>query len=109
MQPTCRVGVAPHSLRAVPLRELKEIAAWTRERKLPLHMHVAEQIAENEACLREYGLTPVALLGREGLAGSGLHRGARDSYHRGGDRAACPLRSLPCVLVRRQNAIWGMG
>ena len=32
-------------------------------------MHVAEQIAENEACLREYGLTPVALLGREGLLG----------------------------------------
>ena len=64
-----RLGVAPHSLRAVPLRELKEIAAWTRERKLPLHMHVAEQIGENEACLREYGLTPVALLGREGLLG----------------------------------------
>jgi formimidoylglutamate deiminase len=63
------VGVAPHSLRAVPLRELKQIAAWTRDRKLPLHMHVAEQIAENEACLREYGLTPVALLGREGLLG----------------------------------------
>jgi formimidoylglutamate deiminase len=63
------VGVAPHSLRAVPLRELKEIAAWTRSRKMPLHMHVAEQIAENEACLREYGLTPVALLGREGLLG----------------------------------------
>ena len=63
------VGVAPHSLRAVPLGELKEIAAWTRARKLPLHMHVAEQIAENEACLREYGLTPVALLGREGLLG----------------------------------------
>jgi formimidoylglutamate deiminase len=62
-----RFGVAPHSLRAVPLRELKEIAAWTRERKLPLHMHVAEQVGENEACLREYGLTPVALLGREGL------------------------------------------
>jgi formimidoylglutamate deiminase len=65
-----RFGVAPHSLRAVPLRELKEIAAWTRERKLPLHMHVAEQIGENEACLREYGLTPVALLGREGLLAS---------------------------------------
>jgi formimidoylglutamate deiminase len=62
-----RLGVAPHSLRAVPLHPLKEIAAWTRERKLPLHMHVAEQIAENDACLREYGLTPVALLGREGL------------------------------------------
>jgi formimidoylglutamate deiminase len=64
-----RLGVAPHSLRAVPLRQLKEIAAWGREQKLPLHMHVAEQIGENEACLREYGLTPVALLGREGLLG----------------------------------------
>jgi formimidoylglutamate deiminase len=62
-----RFGVAPHSLRAVPLRELKEIAAWARERKLPLHMHVAEQVGENEACLREYGLTPVALLSREAL------------------------------------------
>ncbi len=67
-----RFGVAPHSLRAVPLRELKEIAAWTRERKLPLHMHVAEQVGENEACLREYGLTPVALLGREGLLAPGF-------------------------------------
>ena len=64
-----RLGVAPHSLRAVPLRQLKEIAAWGRERKLPLHMHVAEQLGENEACLREYGLTPVALLGRENLLG----------------------------------------
>jgi formimidoylglutamate deiminase len=64
-----RFGVAPHSLRAVPLGELKEIAAWCRERKLPLHMHVAEQIAENEACLLEYGATPVSLLAREGLLG----------------------------------------
>jgi formimidoylglutamate deiminase len=64
-----RFGVAPHSLRAVPLRELKEIAAWGREGKLPLHMHVAEQVAENEACLREYGMTPVELLGRENLLG----------------------------------------
>jgi formimidoylglutamate deiminase len=64
-----RFGVAPHSLRAVPLRELKEIAAWCRERKLPLHMHVAEQVAENQACLREYGATPVDLLARENLLG----------------------------------------
>ena len=63
------IGVAPHSLRAVPLDDLKQIAAWSRERKLPLHMHVAEQIAENEACLREHGLPPAALLGREGLLG----------------------------------------
>ena len=46
-----RFGVAPHSLRAVPLRELKEIAAWTRERKLPLHMHVAEQVGGERGLL----------------------------------------------------------
>ncbi len=67
--PAVRFGVAPHSLRAVPLRELKEIAAWTRRQQLPLHMHVAEQTGENEACLREYGLTPVALLDKENLLG----------------------------------------
>jgi len=66
---TVRFGVAPHSLRAVPLRELHEIAEWARANKLPLHMHVAEQIAENEACLREYGSAPVVLLDRQGLLG----------------------------------------
>jgi formimidoylglutamate deiminase len=69
-QPGVQLGVAPHSLRAVPLGEVKEIAAWARPRRLPLHMHVAEQIAENQACLREYGTTPVELLSREGLLGS---------------------------------------
>jgi formimidoylglutamate deiminase len=62
-------GVAPHSLRAVPLDELHKIAAWSQTKRLPLHMHVAEQLGENEACLREYGLTPVALLAKEGLLG----------------------------------------
>lgn len=64
-----RFGVAPHSIRAVPLGDLKKITEWGRENKLPLHMHVAEQVAENTACLREYGHTPVALLGREQLLG----------------------------------------
>jgi formimidoylglutamate deiminase len=64
-----RFGVAPHSIRAVPLRELHEIAEWTRANKLPLHMHVAEQVAENEACVREYGATPVELLAREKILG----------------------------------------
>jgi formimidoylglutamate deiminase len=62
-------GVAPHSIRAVPLEELREIASWARSNSLPLHMHVAEQIAENNACQREYGCTPVELLAREGLLG----------------------------------------
>jgi len=64
-----RLGVAPHSIRAVPLDDLRQIAAWARARSLPVHMHMAEQVAENEACLREYGATPVALAGKAGLLG----------------------------------------
>jgi formimidoylglutamate deiminase len=63
-------GVAPHSIRAVPLQELREIAEWTRANKLPLHMHVAEQVAENAACVREYGVTPVELLAKERILGA---------------------------------------
>ena len=66
---TVHFGVAPHSIRAVPLNALHEIAEWTRAKKLPLHMHVAEQVAENAACVREYGATPVALLAKEGILG----------------------------------------
>jgi formimidoylglutamate deiminase len=63
-------GVAPHSVRAVPLHELHEIAEWARANRLPLHMHVAEQVAENVACLREHGVTPVELLAKERILGA---------------------------------------
>jgi formimidoylglutamate deiminase len=64
------IGVAPHSIRAVPLEELREIVSWARTNSLPIHMHVAEQIAENTACQREYARTPVELLAQEGLLGN---------------------------------------
>jgi len=60
-------GIAPHSVRAVPLDYLKRIIAFAGERRLPVHMHVAEQPAEVEACIQEYGRSPVALLDTEGL------------------------------------------
>ena len=56
--PEVSIGVAPHSVRAVPLDDLKAIAEWNQGARVPLHMHVSEQVAENEACLREHGLTP---------------------------------------------------
>ncbi len=61
------MGVAPHSVRAVPLNALKEIVQWASQRELPVHMHAAEQRAENVACEEEYGATPVQLLARNGL------------------------------------------
>ncbi len=61
------IGVAPHSVRAVPLDYLKAIVGFANERALPVHMHVAEQRAEVSACIEEYGRSPVALLETEGL------------------------------------------
>jgi formimidoylglutamate deiminase len=64
---TAWVGCAPHSLRAVQLNYLREVCEYARARALPVHMHVAEQPAEVEACRAEHGRTPVALLAGEGL------------------------------------------
>ncbi|HYJ89552.1 MAG TPA: formimidoylglutamate deiminase [Pyrinomonadaceae bacterium] len=61
------VGLAPHSVRAVPLDYLRRIVAFADERVMLVHMHVAEQPAEVSACIAEYGRSPVALLGTEGL------------------------------------------
>jgi formimidoylglutamate deiminase len=64
---TAWVGVAPHSVRAVPLDYLKRVIVYANEHDLKVHMHVAEQPAEVSACVEEYGRTPVALLQTEGL------------------------------------------
>ncbi len=61
------VGVAPHSVRAVPLDYLKRVGDFASAQKLVVHMHVAEQPAEVSACIEEYGRSPVALLSTEGL------------------------------------------
>ena len=64
---TAWIGVAPHSVRAVPLDYLSEIIAHVSRTGLKIHMHVAEQPAEVSASVEEYGRTPVALLQTEGL------------------------------------------
>jgi formimidoylglutamate deiminase len=64
-----RTGAAFHSLRAVPLpvlthavRALRGMAA-----DLPLHIHVAEQMKEVEACIAHTGRRPIELLLATGL------------------------------------------
>jgi formimidoylglutamate deiminase len=73
---TAWVGVAPHSVRAVPVEYLRAVRDFAEDDSLTVHMHVAEQPAEVEACLAETGRTPVALLADEGLLGprfTGVH------------------------------------
>ena len=67
---TVTFGVAPHSIRAVTLDEVKTIHEWAQMRGLPIHMHMAEQTAELAACEREYGSTPVKLMAESGLLSS---------------------------------------
>jgi formiminoglutamate deiminase len=67
--PRVKIGVAPHSVRAVPPDWLSRIAAYARAHDLPLHMHVAEQPAEIAACLAETGRRPVELLADLGVLG----------------------------------------
>lgn len=57
-----RVGAAIHSVRAVPPAALQTVADWTDHDNAPLHFHLSEQRAENEACLAAYGRTPAQLL-----------------------------------------------
>lgn len=63
----CRVGAAIHSVRAVPREALAPIADFAAGLDLPLHVHLSEQPAENEACVAHFGLTPTEVLDSAGV------------------------------------------
>jgi formiminoglutamate deiminase len=67
-----RVGVAAHSVRAVGPADLSVVAETAWDLGGPVHVHLSEQPAENEACRRAYGCTPTELLDRAGALSSAL-------------------------------------
>ncbi len=67
--PDVRIGIAPHSVRAVPPAWLAPLAAFARKHDLPLHMHVAEQPGEVRSCLAETGQRPIELLAKNKVLG----------------------------------------
>jgi formimidoylglutamate deiminase len=66
-RPLVEVGVAAHSVRAVPAGWLERIAEYADERALVRHVHASEQRREVEECRAEHGCSPVALLERTGF------------------------------------------
>jgi formimidoylglutamate deiminase len=69
LKPLCeaqgaRLGLAPHSLRAVPPDSLREALAGLHamDSSAPVHIHIAEQTAEVDACLAWSGQRPVQWL-----------------------------------------------
>jgi formimidoylglutamate deiminase len=65
----CTTGIALHSLRAVPIDALRETvgAIGALAPRAPIHIHVAEQQPEVEACLAFCGRRPVQYLLDSGL------------------------------------------
>ncbi|MEV8345652.1 formimidoylglutamate deiminase [Streptomyces niveus] len=64
-----RIGAAVHSVRAVPAEQLSTVAEWAEARETPLHVHLSEQTAENDACLATHDRTPARLLADHGVLG----------------------------------------
>src|SRR5882672_845548 len=64
----CHLGVAPHSLRAVPFESLRALweglARWQGD-KPPVHIHISEQRREVEECKQFYGRSPIEALNEE--------------------------------------------
>jgi formimidoylglutamate deiminase len=70
--PLVSVGLAPHSVRAVPPDWLEPLSAF----KGIVHSHVSEQRREVSLCRAEHGTTPVGALAAAGLVGewfTGVH------------------------------------
>jgi formimidoylglutamate deiminase len=56
-----RIGLAPHSVRAVDAMLLQEAVAALDELapRAPIHIHASEQLKEVEECLATHGTTPI--------------------------------------------------
>jgi formimidoylglutamate deiminase len=79
-----RVGIAVHSVRAVPATWIEAVAAHSERHGLVRHVHACEQRRELEECRAEHDCTPIELLERCGFLGPrtaivhGIHVSARD-------------------------------
>ena len=69
MRPSTPYGPCPRG-------QLATVARWAEERRAPLHVHLSEQTAENDACRAAHGCTPTRLLADHGVLGprtTGVH------------------------------------
>ena len=61
-KPLVELGIAPHSLRAVPGAAMHEVLRSCPDQRCPVHIHIAEQPAEVEDCRKYLGARPVEFL-----------------------------------------------
>ncbi|MEV4740351.1 formimidoylglutamate deiminase [Streptomyces sp. NPDC049555] len=120
-----RIGAAVHSVRAVPADQLAIVADWAARHEAPLHVHLSEQTAENDACRAAHGRTPTRLLADHGVLGPrttavhATHLTDEDVALLGGSRTGtcmCPTteRDLadgigPAVALQRAGSPLSLG
>ncbi|MBE7522014.1 MAG: formimidoylglutamate deiminase [Burkholderiales bacterium] len=66
-RPLVGAGVAVHSLRAAAPESIAELRGLADGWAGPIHIHVAEQVAEVDECVRATGARPIEWLARERL------------------------------------------
>ena len=97
---TQTLAVVAHSIRAVPLPELRGLLAESRRQGLPFHLHLEEQRQEITECRAAYGKRPLELLleqpgGLEGVTAVHCTHSRPDQLRRlgelGGRVCDCPL------------------
>jgi formimidoylglutamate deiminase len=98
-RPRLAVGIAAHSVRAVPAPWLEAIADFAETHGLVRHVHAHEQPRELDECQAEHGCSPIELLARTGFLGPrttlvhGIHVGPGDVERLAASRtivASCP-------------------
>jgi formiminoglutamate deiminase len=105
-RPGLTIGTAIHSIRAVDPDAAALVCAWAAGRGCPLHAHVSEQRAENEACREAYGASPVEVLAEAGALGErftavhATHLTEADVSLLGSSRSCCCL----CPTTERDLA-----
>jgi len=68
--PGVEVGIAAHSVRAVPRSWLEAIASYSESHGIVRHVHAHEQRRELDECQAEHGCSPIELLERTGFLGA---------------------------------------
>ncbi len=120
-----QVVPAPHSVHAASPAMIQAAHALARERRVPLHIHVAEQPFEVEECRRQHGVTPLRFLDGLGVVddsmllvhGCHLDEGEKDLMAERGVRLAhCPGANLfladgvaDLPGFRRRGVLVGLG
>jgi formimidoylglutamate deiminase len=124
-RPGVSVGVAAHSVRAVPRSWLQAIASYADKHGLVRHVHAHEQVRELEECRAEHGCSPIELLDRTGFLGDrttvvhGIHVFERDIAllaHANAIVASCPTTEgnlgdghFPALLYRDAGVRMAIG